>query len=98
MCIFSAFTDECIFKYDHYCPWTNNALGGLNHRYFLAFLISLTVMIVNADWMAFKALDYVTKSMRLWEAQYLDDQGMAYPMNIQMVVQVRFLEIDKLLI
>ena len=48
MCIFSAFTDECIFKYDHYCPWTNNALGGLNHRYFLAFLISLRPCVINS--------------------------------------------------
>lgn len=25
------------------CPWTNNAVGALNHRYFMAFTISLLI-------------------------------------------------------
>ena len=25
-------TNRCIVKMDHYCPWTNNAIGVLNHK------------------------------------------------------------------
>lgn len=31
-------TGRCIVKFDHYCPWINNAVGALNHKYFCLFL------------------------------------------------------------
>jgi DHHC palmitoyltransferase len=32
-------TDRCIVKFDHYCPWINNAVGALNHKFFCLFLL-----------------------------------------------------------
>jgi DHHC palmitoyltransferase len=31
-------TGRCIVKFDHYCPWVNNAIGVLNHKFFCLFL------------------------------------------------------------
>lgn len=31
-------TGRCIVKFDHFCPWVNNAIGALNHKFFCLFL------------------------------------------------------------
>jgi len=33
-------TNRCIVKMDHYCPWTNNAIGVRNHKFFILFIAS----------------------------------------------------------
>ena len=42
--------NRCVYKFDHYCVWIGNCIGGLNHRYFLALLMSLSVMSVHGVW------------------------------------------------
>ena len=39
--------DRCVYKFDHYCVWIGNCVGGLNHRYFLALLFSLSAMCIH---------------------------------------------------
>lgn len=48
--------DRCVAKFDHYCPWTNNAVGLLNHRYFMGFIISLVVGVMVFDAISFEYL------------------------------------------
>lgn len=31
-------TGRCIVKMDHYCPWIGNAVGALNHKFFVLFI------------------------------------------------------------
>ena len=31
-------TGRCIVKFDHFCPWIGNAVGAMNHKFFILFV------------------------------------------------------------
>lgn len=31
-------TGRCIVKFDHFCPWVGNAVGAMNHKFFILFV------------------------------------------------------------
>ncbi len=86
--LISAIYDKCIFKFDHYCAWTNNCVGGLNHRYFFGYLATISAMCVNGVVMATKALVSITMRYQLLALRYVDDHGKPQPMTFRVLIQV----------
>ena len=39
-------TNQCVAKFDHFCPWTSSVIGQHNHRYFIVFICSLLLNIM----------------------------------------------------
>jgi palmitoyltransferase len=48
--------DQCIARYDHYCPWMNNTIGAKNHRAFLIWLWSLLWLETSYTYMLVRAV------------------------------------------
>lgn len=38
------YSNACVERYDHYCPWTGTAIGARNYRYFLGFVYSTALL------------------------------------------------------
>jgi len=38
--------DRCIAKFDHHCPWIGNCVGASNHKYFMGYLYTLSLLMV----------------------------------------------------
>ena len=54
--MFSGICDRCVHRFDHHCIWTNNDVGGLNHWYFLLFLVSLMFIIFDGVYVGTRCL------------------------------------------
>ncbi|KAI9176051.1 hypothetical protein H9P43_006416 [Blastocladiella emersonii ATCC 22665] len=37
---------RCVLKMDHHCPWLNNCVGHHNHRYFVVFLVYVSLACI----------------------------------------------------
>lgn len=37
---------QLVARFDHYCPWTNNAVGLRNHRMFIVYIVALMVGLI----------------------------------------------------
>ena len=58
----------CISKHDHHCIWVMNCLGKGNYGYFIAMLLSLSVMLTYGAWLGYGIL-----------AQFIQKKGIGEP-------------------
>ncbi|KAI0241791.1 putative palmitoyltransferase ZDHHC4 [Lamellibrachia satsuma] len=93
-----AIYNKCIFKFDHYCLWVNNAVGGLNHRYFLAFLLSLIAVCFDGVLLIMRALLCFIEQYNMWNLHYLDSHNKPHPITIRVLAQSLFLQFPRLVI
>lgn len=45
--------DQCVAKFDHYCPWLLNDVGAGNHGQFLWLVVVMAVIVVLHTWHIF---------------------------------------------
>ena len=66
-------TTKChVARFDHYCPWINNAVGEENYRVFLVFLFCHTVLLCYGSSCIYFILHDLIKSQNLYDAKFFD--------------------------
>lgn len=65
-------TKACIARFDHWCIWVNNSIGLYNTRWFLLFLLIITVVCLYGSIICVKVIfgDIATKN--IWSRTWLD--------------------------
>lgn len=51
-----SFCRACVSRHDHHCVWLMNCVGLNNYRYFLALIISLSIMLIYGSCIGFSLL------------------------------------------
>jgi hypothetical protein len=64
--------DKCVARFDHHCIWLNNCVGERNYRYFLAYLVCNSVLLVYGAVACASVFAEHVAANRLWDAYYIN--------------------------
>ena len=85
---FLGICNRCIHRFDHHCIWTNNDVGGLNHGYFVLFLITMMFKCIWGCYLGIKSLVLHTQHNKLLEATVMTSGGEVKSVTLSILLQV----------
>lgn len=88
--------NRCVHRFDHHCIWTNNDVGGLNHHYFVLFLLTMTFKCTYGCYQGIKCLVLYTRHNKLLEATVVTSSGEAKQVTVSILLQHLFLQFPRL--
>lgn len=66
-------TDRCVAKFDHHCIWLNNTVGERNYRWFMAYLLSNSVLMLYGAFAALTIFLTEIQALDLFNATFVNN-------------------------
>lgn len=82
-------TNKCIYRFDHYCIWICNPVGGNNIKYFIFLLYTLAIILISGIYNVWKVLNCIVAVEKLWGKKVVVD-GAELGMDFYNLVKILF--------